>query len=264
MSNAETAFLGVDGRRLEYAWIGPRPGAGPTLVFLHEGLGCTAMWGDFPERLARATGLSALVYSRLGYGKSDPCGLPRPARFMHDEGLIALPEVLAAAGVGEAILIGHSDGASIALIYAGEAERPGLRGLVLEAPHVFVEQVAIDSIAAIAESYRATDLRAKLARYHGDNTDGAFWGWNRAWLEPNFRDWNIEGYLASVKVPLLVIQGQDDEYGTVRQTEAITAQAGGPVETLLLPACGHAPHRDQADAALMSMARFVRERLAPA
>lgn len=254
---AGPGFLHAGGRRLEYVWHGPPPGEAPTLVFLHEGLGCVSLWRDFPARLAEATGCGALVYSRAGYGRSDPVPLPRPVRFMHDEGLRVLPEVLDAAGVRDAILVGHSDGASIALVHAGSGAADRVRALVLEAPHVFVEDVSVASIAAIGEAYRDTDLRARLARHHGGNVDCAFHGWNGVWLDPEFRAWNIEDCLPRVAVPVLVVQGEADEYGTVAQVEAIRRQAAGPVETVILPGVGHSPHRDAPDATLEAMARFV-------
>lgn len=249
--------LEAGGRRLEYAWIGPGPEAAPTLVFLHEGLGSLGQWRDFPAALAAATGLGALVYSRVGYGGSDPAELPRPVRFMHHEAEV-LGEVLDAAGVRDAVLVGHSDGASIALIHAGSPAGGRVRALVVEAPHVFTEPGGLASIAAIAETYRATDLPRRLAKYHGDNTEGAFWGWNRVWLDPEFRAWNIEEFLPSIRVPTLVVQGEDDEYGTLHQVYAIQRQVAGPVETLILPACGHAPHREQRERVLDGMARFIR------
>ncbi|HEU0078866.1 MAG TPA: alpha/beta hydrolase [Longimicrobiaceae bacterium] len=256
-SPAASGFLEAGGSRLEYAWHGPPPGAAPTLGFLHEWLGCVSLWRDFPARLAEATGCGALVYRRAGYGRSDPAPLPRPVRFMHDEGLRVLPAVLDAAGVRDAVLVGHSDGASIALVHAGSGAAGRVRALLLEAPHVFVEEVSVRSIAAIGRAYRDTDLRAKLARHHGANVDCAFYGWNGVWLDPEFRAWNIEEYLPRVSVPVLVVQGEADEYGTPAQVEAIRRQAAGPVETVLLPGVGHSPHRDAPEATLRAMARFV-------
>lgn len=250
------AFLNAAGERLEYDWHGPAPDRAPTLVFLHEGLGSASMWRDFPARLAAATGCGALVYSRRGYGRSDPIERPRPVTFMHDEADRVLPAVLDAAGVADAILVGHSDGASIALLYAGRGG-DRLRGVIVEAPHVFVEDVTVASIAEIKEIFRTTDLREKLARHHGDNVDGAFWGWNDAWLDPDFRAWNIEDCLPGIAVPLLVVQGEDDQYGTAAQVEAVARRAGGPCEIVMLPACGHSPHREQAEATLAAMTRFV-------
>jgi pimeloyl-ACP methyl ester carboxylesterase len=227
------------------------------------------MWKGFPARLAEATGLGALVYSRGGHGGSDPVPLPRPLRYMHDEALRVLPEVMGVLSVRDAILVGHSDGGSIALIHAGSSDASEARGgsavadsgrvraLVLEAPHVFTEDMGLRSIAAAADRYRQSDLRRGLMRHH-TNVDVAFWGWNRAWLDPGFREWNIEEYLPGVRVPVLVIQGEDDEYGTLRQLDAIEAGCRGPVERLVLPECGHSPHRDQPERTLDAMASFVR------
>jgi pimeloyl-ACP methyl ester carboxylesterase len=249
-------FLQVDGVRLEARWIGPPPEEAPTLVFLHEGLGSTSLWRDFPDRLSVETGCGALVYSRAGYGKSDPVPLPRPIRFMHHEAAV-LPRVLAAAGVREHVLVGHSDGASIALIHSGSAPGAGLRGLILEAPHVFAEPHGLASIAKIGEAFRTTDLRARLERHHGANVDVAFRGWNDVWLHPDFRAWNLEEFLPRIATPILILQGENDEYGTWRQVEAIERQAGAPVEALALAECGHSPHREQPERSLEAMARFV-------
>ena len=264
----ESGFLRIDAAggiglekrpetRLEARWIGPPPQVAPTLVFLHEGLGSLSLWRDFPDRLARETGCGALVYSRAGYGKSDPVPLPRPVRFLHDEAEV-LGRVLARAGVRHAgtILVGHSDGASIALIHAGL--HAGLRGLILEAPHVFTEPHGLASIAKMGEAYRTTDLRERLARHHGANVDVAFRGWNDVWLDPGFRPWNIEEFLPKIEAPILILQGKDDEYGTWRQVEAIERQSGGPVEALAIPGCGHSPHQEQPEVALAAMAEFIR------
>jgi pimeloyl-ACP methyl ester carboxylesterase len=249
--------LRAGGQQLEYAWHGPPPQDAPTLVFLHEGLGCVSLWRDFPERVAAATGYGALVYSRAGYGKSDPVALPRPISFMHDEALTTLPQVLDAAGVREAILVGHSDGGSIALINAGGVKSKIVRGLILEAPHVFVEEISVESIAGAADRYQNTDLRENLKRHHGENVDCAFWGWNKVWLDPAFRSWNIEEYLSNICVPVLVIQGEQDEYGTMRQVEAIQRGCRGFVQSLLLSDCGHTPHRDQPTRTLDAMTRYA-------
>ncbi len=250
-------FVEADGARLEYVWHGPKPGDAPTLIFLHEGLGCVTMWRDFPERVAAATGCGALVYSRRGYGKSDGCDWPRPVSFMHDEAIDSLPEVISGLGLKDYIFVGHSDGASIALINAGKFEQPGLKGVIVEAPHVFVEQISVDSIAEIKTIYETTDLPEKLARHHGGNTECAFRGWNEVWLVNDFRQWNIEEYLPSIGVPLQVIQGVNDEYGTAAQVDAIADKAGGAVETVMLDDCGHSPHRDQPDAVVRAMTAFV-------
>lgn len=253
-----SGFATVLDARLECAWHGPGPAVAPTLVFLHEGLGSVGLWREFPQKLAARTGLGALVYSRAGYGASDPVVLPRPVTYMHDEALRILPALLQAAGIERHILVGHSDGASIALIHAGGAARSGLLGLILEAPHVFTEEMGLRSIVAAGEAYRAGDLRAKLARWHGANVDNAFLGWHDVWTSPAFRSWNIEEYLPHLRVPALAIQGEGDEYGTLRQIEAIERQAGAGIERQILPGCGHSPHRDQEDEVLRRMADFVR------
>jgi pimeloyl-ACP methyl ester carboxylesterase len=240
---------------LESHWYGPPPESAPTLVFLHEGLGSASMWRGFPQRLADATGCGALVYSRRGYGASARAELPRPIRYMHDEADV-LAVVLREHGVRDAIVVGHSDGASIALIYAGRTPAGPLRALILEAPHVFVEPISVESIAAMKRTYETTDLRDRLARHHRD-VDNAFRGWNDVWLHPGFRAWNIEEFLPAIGVPMLLIQGSDDEYGTWAQIEAIKRQVRGSVETLLVPGAGHSPHRDRPKLVLDAMAAFV-------
>ena len=249
-------FLEVDGHRLEYAWHGPSAGEAPTLVFLHEGLGSVSTWRDFPARLAEAAGCGALVYSRRGHGASDPAPLPRAVRFMHEEATVALPRVLEKLRVADPILVGESDGASIALIAAGSGA-VGARGLILEAPHVFVEEWGLASIAAAAASFAEGPLRSALARHHSD-AEATFSGWSGVWLDPDFRRWNIEEFLPAVGVPLLLLQEEGDPYGTVRQIEAVAAQAGGFVEAHVLPGNGHCPHRDHPDRTLASMAHFLR------
>ena len=244
--------LGVDGVQLEAVWIGEP--AARALVFLHEGLGSITQWRDTPAVLAAATGLPALVYARQGYGHSTPAAVPRPLTYMHDEAA-RLPAVLAAAGVTDAILVGHSDGASIALIAAAGGALVG--GLVLIAPHVFVEDASVAAIAAAATAYREGDLRARLAKHHAD-VDGAFWGWNRAWLDPAFRAWNLEALLHDVRVPTLVVQGDADEYGTRDQVDAIAAQLGGPYEIAMIEGAGHAPFRDKPDPVHERIAGFIR------
>jgi pimeloyl-ACP methyl ester carboxylesterase len=224
---------------------------GPTLVFLHEGLGSVGQWRDFPLKLSQATGLGAFVYSRAGYGKSDPPALPRPLTYMQEEAL-KLPKILQAAGIDDAILVGHSDGASIAILYAGANP---CKGLILEAPHVFTEEPGLLSIEKARDAYLNGDLRKRLEKWHQD-VDAAFWGWNGPWLHPDFKAWNIESSLPLIKAPILVIQGVDDEYGTRAQLDAIAAKAA-KVETLLLDQCGHAPHKDQPEATLKAMTRFV-------
>jgi pimeloyl-ACP methyl ester carboxylesterase len=252
--------LTLAGRRIEAAWHGPAPGRAPTLVLLHEGLGCVAMWRDFPAALAARTGYGVFVYSRFGYGHSDPVPLPRPLTYMHDEADL-LPAVLDAGGVRKCILVGHSDGASIATLYAGSRQDFRVRGLVLMAPHFFVEDMSIQSIAAAKAAYESGDLRARLARYHAD-VDGAFHGWNRAWLDPGFRSWRIDEALAHVRVPMLILQGQDDQYGSAAQLALAQADAYCPVETVLLDDCRHAPHLDRPETTLDAVAAFVHRVLA--
>ena len=278
-------LIKIANRQLEYEWNGPSSTAAPTLVFLHEGLGCVAMWRDFPERLAAQTRCGALVYSRAGYGKSDPIELPRPVSFMHEEALQTLPLVLDAFSIRETIVVGHSDGGSIAIVHAGGTRDSRVCGLILEAPHVFVEEVGLESIRAIAEVYREEaagrmpanrprdagapagapgagtplSLKQRLARYHGAQVDQTFWGWNDVWLNPDFRSWNIEGYLPEIRVPALLIQGADDQYGTREQIRKIEAGCRGPVRTVLLENCGHSPHLDQPERAIEAMKEFVKE-----
>lgn len=257
---AVQGFLEVGGDRLECAFSGP-PVSGPVLVFLHEGLGSVSLWRDFPARAAEAARLSAFAYSRRGYGRSSAHPPPWPVDYMHQEARL-LPEVLEAAGVGESILVGHSDGASIALLAAGLGTVRALRGLVLLSPHVFAEPVGLRSIERLRDDYRASDaLRTRLARHHED-PDNAFWGWNTGWLNPDFARWNIEAVLPEVRVPTLVIQGAADEYGTAAHLESVARNAPGPVETLLLPGAGHSPHRDAPAEVLAALSRFAR-RVAP-
>ncbi len=197
MQLADQGFLDLGAMRLEYRMIGPRPDAGPTIVLLHEGLGCVGLWGDFPDKLAAATNAGVFVYSRAGYGRSSPAKLPRPLTFMHDEARDVLPRLLDAIGFRRGLLAGHSDGASIATIYAGSVEDHRVRGLVLMAPHFFTEDMGIAEIARAKEAYETTDLRQKLARWHAD-VDNAFRGWNDAWLDAKFRDWDITEPLAYI------------------------------------------------------------------
>jgi pimeloyl-ACP methyl ester carboxylesterase len=247
-------FVDVCGHRIEYERLEVASAGRPTLVLLHEGLGSIAMWRDFPSRVAHATGCNALVYSRYGYGNSSPLQEPRGVRYMHDEALLALPELLMKVGIEAPILLGHSDGGSIALIHAGARLCP-VTAVVTLAAHVMVEEISVASIAAARTAYETTGLRARLAPYHAD-VDSAFWGWNRIWLHTDFRAWNIEEYLPRIACPVLAIQGEDDEYGTMEQMKRIGSQVRD-VALLELEDCRHSPHRDQPPAVLEAVARFV-------
>ncbi len=247
-------FVDIRGHRLEYERIDVGGKARPALVLLHEGLGSVAMWRDFPGRLAHATGCDTLVYSRYGYGRSARLDAPRGVRYMHDEALLALPELLDKLAIPRPILIGHSDGGSIALIHAGAGVRP-VTAVVTLAAHVLVEDISVTSIAAAKTAYETTDLRARLARHHAD-VDSVFWGWNRIWLDPDFRAWNIEEYLPRITCPVLAIQGKDDEYGTMEQMRRIGAQVPD-VDLLELEDCRHSLHKDQPEAVLDAITRFV-------
>jgi len=244
----------VQGRRLEVLRI---PASKPNmheLVFLHEGLGSVSHWKDFPARVAAVTGCPVTVYSRYGNGNSDLLTEARPVSYMHEEALNSLPDLLRQLRIENPILVGHSDGGSIALIYAGAHNH--VRGLILLAPHVFVEDLSVASIAEAKTNFETTNLPEKLARHHRDAAC-TFWGWNHIWLHPDFRRWNIEEYLSKITCPILAIQGRDDQYGTMAQVEAIQRQSGGPVEILPLEDCRHSPQRDQPDAVLEAIAEFL-------
>ena len=248
--------LRIGAHALEAACWGPPPDQAPTLVLLHEGLGCVALWRDLPDRLVAATGCGVFAWSRAGYGQSDPVTLPRPLTYMQDEARDVLPAVLDAAGIRRAVLVGHSDGASIALLHAGGTQDFRIAGLVLIAPHVMVEDVTVASIAKVRDAYEATDLRTRLGRYHRD-VDNAFWGWNRAWLDPAFRAWRIDDSVAFVRVPILLVQGDADEYGTEEQLRLIEQEAYCPVETLLLAGAAHAPQVTHVALVVAAIAAFV-------
>ena len=256
-----TRFVRVDGIRHEIRrYRSGRPGR-PVLVFLHEGLGCVEMWKTFPQRLAEQVRCDAFVFSRSGYGASDPHPLPWKLNFMHTQALNVLTDILAAAGIDNYILIGHSDGGSIALIHAGGHHAlPGLKAVITEAAHVFCEPVTLASIRAARTAYVSGGLKEKLAVYHGDNTDNAFWGWNRAWLHPKFVYWDIQKFLPRIQVPVLAIQGTDDPYGTPAQLTAIQEKVVH-ADTRLIPDCGHAPHLQQPDRVLTDMSAFIRTHL---
>ena len=251
-----SGFLEIAGTSLEYRLVGPQPRDAPCLVLLHESLGCARLWGDFPDRLQAATGTSVFVYSRAGYGASSPAALPRRTDYMHDEALKVLPLVLDAIGFARGLLVGHSDGASIAAIYAGSVQDHRLRGLALIAPHFVVEGISLQGIEAARAAYADTDLRVKLARWHRD-VDNAFCGWNDVWLSPEFRASDISENLAYIRVPVQIVQGSGDQYGTARQIEIAREECYCPVEAVVLPGIGHAPHREAAEATLAAVAGFV-------
>lgn len=255
---ATSVGVDVDGVRLDTRHQPGDPDA-PALVFLHEGVGCIELWRSFPDDVREAVGHPVtIVYSRAGYGHSGPTALPRPTTYMHDEADRVVPAMLDRFDIERCVLVGHSDGASIALLTAGGEPRTASRvaGLVLLAPHVFVEEVSVASIAAARERYRTTDLRTRLARYH-DHVDNAFYGWNDAWLSPEFRDWNISDRLPAVTCPVAIIQGTADEYGTPAQLDAIEACVSGPVERTLIDGVGHTPHLEAPEPTLAATVALV-------
>ena len=252
--HVQTLSVNVCGHSLEVLRIRGGHADAPELVLLHEGLGSVSHWKDFPARVAEATGCPVTVYSRYGSGSSSLLAEPRGVRYMHDEALEFLPKLLAKLEIENPILVGHSDGGSIAIIYAGSHDR--IRGLVLLAPHVFVEDLSVASIAEAKVMFETKNLRERLARYHQD-AELTFWGWNDIWLHPEFRKWNIEEYLSRITCPTLVIQGLEDQYGTMAQVEAIRRQIGGPVEVLALEDCRHSPQRDQTEKVLGAITKFV-------
>ena len=254
----QCGFLTVEGTRLEWRRVTPlepRSG-GPTLVLLHEGLGCVAMWKDFPEALALATGCPVFLWSRRGFGRSDPITLPRPLDYLEEETPL-VARVLSQADIHRCVLVGHSDGGTIALLAAGGQAASKITGVATMAAHVFVEDVTIGGIRETKRAWEQGDLRRRLARWHGDNVDGAFRGWCDTWLDPGFRAWNIEAALSAVRAPVLVMQGADDQYGTPAQVEAIARGVCGPARAMLIPGAGHAPHIDAPEAVIEAIRFFL-------
>lgn len=251
-------WLETDQGRLEARCWGPPPDAHPTLILLHEGLGSVGLWRDLPARLAEATGWGVLAYSRAGYGRSAPCPLPRPLDYMQREATLVLPQALDAIGFQTGAILGHSDGGSIAALHLGEVQDPRTAGAILIAPHFFVEDCSIQAIAAARDAYETGDLRTRLARHHAD-VDCAFLGWNRAWLDPAFRDWNISDTLKRIHSPVLAIQGLADPYGTRAQVDIIPGAMPGSARICLLDACGHAPHQDHPDQVIAEIVNFLAE-----
>ena len=256
MSLSPSGHLRINDSDLEYRMLGPQPSQAPTIVMLHEGLGSAALWGDFPQSLQAATGMGVFVYSRAGYGASTPVTLPRPLDYMSREALDVLPALLEKIGFERGVLLGHSDGASIAAIHAGGTGDHRVRGVVLIAPHFVVEDVSVASIAEIRTAYETTDLRSKLARWH-QNVDNAFYGWNDAWLDPDFRRWDISEYLAYIRVPVAILQGEGDQYGTIRQIEIAREECYCPVDVTIIPGAGHSPHREVAEPTLATISEFA-------
>ncbi|EEE35918.1 alpha/beta hydrolase [Rhodobacteraceae bacterium KLH11] len=246
----------VEGVGLEYKSWGASPDIAPTIVMLHEGLGCVAMWKDLPAQLAAATGFGVLAYSRAGYGQSDPADLPRPLDYMTIEAAQVLPQVLDAVGFRRGVLLGHSDGATIATIYAGSVFDARIRGLILMAPHFFTEEPGLASIAAAREAFETGDLSDRLSLYHRD-PKATFTGWSDAWLNPDFRSWNVAEAIDYLRIPTLAIQGRDDQYGTLAQIDELVNRSYAPVETTILDNCRHAPHLDQRELTLAAICEFT-------
>ena len=256
MPLADKGHLSIERASLEYRMIGLRPDKAPTIVMLHEGLGSITTWGEFPAKLAERTGAGVFVYSRAGYGKSSSITLPRPLDYMQREATDVLPALLDAIGFRRGILLGHSDGATIAAYYAGSHQDHRVRGLVLMAPHFFTEPEGLAEIRKARKAYETTDLRARLARHHAD-VDAAFRGWNEAWLDPEFATFDTTDALAYIRVPVLVMQGSADPYGTLAQVRVVEEECYCPVETVVLPGVGHAPHREKPDETLAAIAAFT-------
>lgn len=255
ISVANMTKIEVNGQQLEGKWFGA-VSAGPTIVMLHEGLGSISAWRDFPDALASATGMRVFAYSRAGYGGSSPVPLPRPADYLHREAIDVLPGVLHSIGFERGILLGHSDGGSIAAIYAGSIQDHRVRGLVLIEPHFFVEQMNIDAIRKIAVEYRTTSLRERLARHHRD-VDNAFDGWKDGWLNPEFSAMDLRPELAHIRVPILILKGEHDPYSSIAQIEVAQAETYCPVEGVVIPNAGHTPQRDQPEITLKLITSFL-------
>ena len=247
--------ISIGGKSLDIVCHGPPPAEAPALVMLHEGLGSVQLWRDLPSRLASETGFGVLAYSRAGYGQSDPAELPRPLNYMTIEATDVLPEVLDTFGIQQAVLLGHSDGASIAAIYAGSIADYRVRGLVLIAPHFFTEPQGLAEIAKSKVAYENGDLKQRMAKYHRD-PDNAFYGWNDSWLHPDFADWNVAEVIDYIRVPVLAVQGRDDQYGTLAQIEELQSRCYAPVDTLIVDNCGHAPHLECGDQVINEIAEY--------
>lgn len=255
--SARSGRVVANGASLEWALCGPEDPGAPVIILLHEGLGCLALWRAFPEQLAQHTGCRVFAYSRAGYGRSDAASLPRPLDYMTREALDCLPDVLAAIDAPGYVLLGHSDGASIAAIYAGRVADERLCGMVLLAPHFFTEPLGLAEIAAARDAFLTTTLKARMAKYHTDPV-ATFRGWNDAWLDPGFRAWNIEAVIESFRVPVLALQGREDQYGTLAQIEALRRKSPAEVELVVIEKCWHSPHFDQPGATLEAISAFLK------
>jgi pimeloyl-ACP methyl ester carboxylesterase len=256
MTLADHGHLTIDGASLEYRMIGPLPAAAPTIVMLHEGLGSVTTWGDFPQQVAERTGAGVFVYSRAGYGQSSTVALPRPLDYMQREATGALPKLLDAIGFRRGILFGHSDGATIAAWYGGSVQDHRVRGLILMAPHFFMEASNVEAIQQTVANYETTNLPGRLARHHAD-VEAAFRGWSGAWLDPGFEKFDTTDALAYIRVPVLVIQGAADPYGTLAQVRVVEQECYCPVESAVMEGVGHAPHREKPEETLSAVAAFA-------
>ena len=234
-----------------------------TLVFLHEGLGSITQWRNFPLALVHATGLPALIYDRCGYGRSEPLAQPPDPSYLETEAFERLPAVLAACGIESPILVGHSDGGTIALLHAARYPQ-GPLGVVTEAAHVFVEDISIQGIWRTLHAFETTPLRDRLRAHHGDKVDAVFRGWSEVWLSPAFQTWSMVDLLQGIRCPVLAVQGEEDEYGTQAQVQAIVQGVAGPAQALLLPGCAHVPHFQAKEQTLAGMARFILDSVLPA
>ncbi|MHB0852574.1 alpha/beta fold hydrolase [Stutzerimonas nitrititolerans] len=249
-------FLETANARLEYQFVQSEASTGPTLVLLHEGLGSLELWKDFPVQLAEVCNAPVLIYSRQGYGRSSPVPLPRSLDYLGMDGPDELARVLDGLGLEQVVLVGHSDGASIALAYAARQD-PRVRGVVVLAPHVDVEPASVEGVRRTVRAYTRGDLRERLHAYHGDNLDGAFRGWSETWLNPAFAAWSLYRELPCIQVPLLAIQGYEDEFATPAQLETIARNVAGPCRTVMLEHCRHFPQNQARPRVLALIAEFL-------
>jgi len=246
----------IEGISLEISWIGPGPESAPTIVMMHEGLGSVSTWRDFPQRLAKATNTGVFAFSRRGYGRSSPAQLPRPVDYLRREAIDVLPKVLDEIGFQRGILLGHSDGGSIAAIYAGSLQDHRVRGIALIEPHFFVEEMNLKAIRKITDDYKTTDLSARLGRHH-NNPDDTFYGWSGFWLDPRFKSFEVRDELQHIRVPILIVKGENDPYGSIAQIRIADEECYCPVESIVIPNARHAPHHEQPEQTLDAIASFI-------